>query len=256
MTTQTEMKMNPVAINSFAWNEIATRDTEAVSNFYCTLFGWTTELAECTAGYTVFKLGDHPIAGMIEMNDEWPEDTPTHWGSYIYVDDVDATAAKVADAGGSVCCGPMDAGEGGRMAVLSDPAGAVISLYKGGDGLNAFGAGAFCWNELCTNDVAVACSFYADIFGWETMDGPESECPYTLFKIGEDFVAGMMEMHWEGKLLRRQLNLVLIFALNHRISRISDGFQFSQILQEARWASLKANHQVLAIPMVVHRIFA
>jgi len=100
MTTQTEMTMNPVATNAFAWNEIATRDTEAVSTFYCALFGWTTKLAECTAGYTVFKLGENPIAGMNEMNDEWPEDTPTHWGSYIYVDDVDETTAKVADAGG------------------------------------------------------------------------------------------------------------------------------------------------------------
>ena len=85
MTTQTEMTMNPVATNAFAWNEITTRDTEAVSTFYCALFGWTTKLAKCTAGYTVFKLGDNPVAGMIEMNDEWPEDTPTHWGSYIYV---------------------------------------------------------------------------------------------------------------------------------------------------------------------------
>ena len=202
MTTQTEMTMNPVATNAFAWNEIATRDTEAVSTFYCALFGWTTELAECTAGYTVFKLGDNPVAGMIEMNDEWPEDTPTHWGSYIYVDDVDETTAKVADAGGSVCCGPMNAGDdgdGGRMAVLTDPTGATISLYKGGDGLNTMGNGAFCWNELCTNDTSASEKFYGAILGWETEKGPESECPYSLFKSGENYVGGMMELHWEGK---------------------------------------------------------
>jgi hypothetical protein len=199
MTTQAEMKMNPVAVNAFAWNEIATRDTEAVSTFYCNLFGWTTKLADCTVGYTIFKMGDNPIAGMLEMNEEWPEETPTHWGAYVHVDDVDATAAKVAEAGGTICSGPMDAGEGGRMAVLSDPQGAIISLYKGGDGMNAFGTGTFCWNELCTNDTTSAGKFYADIFGWETMDGPESGCPYTLFKSGDDFTCGMMEMHWEGK---------------------------------------------------------
>lgn len=199
MTTQAEMKMNPVATNAFAWNEIATRDTATVASFYCALFGWTSEPADCTPGYTVFRAGDNPIAGMIEMNEEWPEETPTHWGSYIHVEDVDATAAKVADAGGTVCSGPMDAGEGGRMAVLSDPTGATISLYKGGDGLNAFGTGAFCWNELCTDDTNAAGKFYADVFGWELEKGSEGDCPYTLFKSGEEYISGMMEIHWEAK---------------------------------------------------------
>jgi hypothetical protein len=199
MTTQTEMTMNPVATNAFAWNEIATRETKEVSAFYCELFGWTAELAECTAGYTVFKIDDMSICGMIEMNDEWPKETPTHWGSYIYVEDVDATAAKVTDAGGTVCCGPMDAGEGARMAVITDSTGAIISLYKGGDGQNAFGAGAFCWNELCTDNTEASAKFYADVFGWNALNGPESECPYTIFQCGEEFVGGMMEIHWDAK---------------------------------------------------------
>ncbi len=199
MTTQTEMTMNPVSANSFAWNEIATRNTDAVSAFYCALFGWTAELADCTEGYTVFSMGEHPIAGMIEMDDKWPEDAPTHWGAYIYVEDVDGTAEKVSDAGGSICCEPMDAGEGGRMAVLTDPTGAVISLYKGGDGMNAFGTGAFCWNELCTDDTSKSQSFYSDVFGWTAVEGPEGDCPYTLFQSGEEYVGGMMKMHWEGK---------------------------------------------------------
>ncbi len=198
MTTQTEMTMNPVAVNAFAWNEIATRDTGATSAFYCELFGWTAELADCTPGYTIFKMGENQIAGMIEMDDKWPEETPTHWGAYIHVDDVDGTAAKAAEAGGSICCEPMDAGEGGRMAVVTDTTGAVISLYKGGDGMNAFGTGAFCWNELCTNNTDKAKAFYTEVFGWSAMEGPDSDCPYTVFQSGEDCVGGMMQMHWEG----------------------------------------------------------
>ena len=46
----------------FAWNEIATRDTDAVSSFYCTLFGWSAEDASHTPAYTKFNLGDHPLA--------------------------------------------------------------------------------------------------------------------------------------------------------------------------------------------------
>ncbi len=198
MTTQTEMTMNPVAVNAFAWNEIATRETETVSTFYCELFGWTAEEVDCTPSYTIFKIGDNPIAGMIEMNEEWPEETPTHWGAYIHVEDVDATAAKVENAGGKICCGPMDAGEGGRLAVLKDPCGAVISLYKGGDGLNASGTSAFCWNELLSTDTEKSSAFYSAVFGWMPMSMEGSGEPYTLFMSGEDCAGGMLKMHWEG----------------------------------------------------------
>jgi predicted enzyme related to lactoylglutathione lyase len=199
MTTSTEMTMNTVAANTFAWNEIATRDTKTVSEFYCLLFGWTAELADCTEGYTLFKMGDTPICGMIEMNEEWPEDIPTHWGAYIYVEDVDATAAKVEAAGGTLCCGPMDAGEGGRMAVLKDPSGAVISLYKGGDGMNAVGDSAFCWNELLSTDTSASAEFYSTVFGWMPMAMEGTGEPYTLFMSGEDCAGSMIQMHWEGE---------------------------------------------------------
>ena len=199
MAAQAELTMNPITAGTFCWNELATRDTEAASAFYCELLGWTAENTDCGgAAYTLFNKDGKPVGGMMTMDDNWPEDTPSYWGSYIAVDDVDATAAKVESCGGKVCCGPSDAGEGGRFAVIADPAGAAFSIYKGGDGMNAVGTGTFCWNELYTSDMEAASSFYTGLFGWTAEASCTSEEPYTVFKNGEAWAGGMMNMHWEG----------------------------------------------------------
>ena len=85
------------------------------------------------------------------------------------------------------------------MAVLKDPCGAVISLYKGGDGMNATGPSAFCWNELLSTDLETSSAFYTAVFGWMPMVMEGDGDPYTLFMSGEDCAGGMMQMHWEGE---------------------------------------------------------
>ena len=199
MAMQAELTMNPVTAGCFCWNELATWDTDAASSFYCDLFGWTAENTDCgDKSYTLFKKDGNPVSGMMKMDSNWPEDTPSYWGSYIAVDDVDATASRVESCGGKLCCGPEDAGEGGRYAVITDPTGATFSIYKGGDGMNATGCGSFCWNELLTTDMDSASSFYTGLFGWSAEASPATDEPYTVFKIGEAWAGGMMKMHWEG----------------------------------------------------------
>jgi hypothetical protein len=58
-----------------------------------------------------------------------PEGMPPTWGTCIWVDDVDATAAKVKGAGGSLVMEPFDSLDGGHMAVAADPSGAVFGLW-------------------------------------------------------------------------------------------------------------------------------
>jgi predicted enzyme related to lactoylglutathione lyase len=52
---------------------------------------------------------------------------PPSWGTYITVDDVDATAAKAKELGGTVLVEPQDIPEVGRFCVIKDPQGAVFS---------------------------------------------------------------------------------------------------------------------------------
>ena len=52
------------------------------------------------------------------------------WLTYIAPDDIDATAAKVTELGGTVIREPWDIEGVGRLAIVQDPAGAVIGLFK------------------------------------------------------------------------------------------------------------------------------
>jgi predicted enzyme related to lactoylglutathione lyase len=56
------------------------------------------------------------------------------------------------------------------MAVIQDPTGATFCIWQprqhiGAEIVNE--VGAFSWNELATNDVDAAKSFYGELFGWQ-----------------------------------------------------------------------------------------
>lgn len=52
--------------------------------------------------------------------------------------------------------------------------------------------GAFSWNELVTGDVEAAKGFYQQLFGWEFEEFNAAGMPYTVAKVGDKEVAGMM----------------------------------------------------------------
>ena len=54
--------------------------------------------------------------------------------------------------------------------------------------------GAFSWNELMTNDVNGAKTFYGQLFGWQFEDVKPGEMDYTLVKVDGRESAGMMGM--------------------------------------------------------------
>ena len=52
----------------------------------------------------------------------------------------------------------------------------------------------FCWNELNAKDTAACKKFYGAVFGWTATDQPFGPMTYTIFKKGDQQVAGMMQM--------------------------------------------------------------
>lgn len=126
------------ANGSFCWQELATTDLDAAQNFYKTLLGWEIKEGTAPGGGMVYNeivvAGRH-VGGMYKMGAECegsagatPPQMPSHWMSYVAVDDVDASAAKAAELGGKVCVPPMDIPSVGRFCVINDPTGATISL--------------------------------------------------------------------------------------------------------------------------------
>ncbi|MFV2055661.1 MAG: VOC family protein [Thiohalomonadales bacterium] len=52
--------------------------------------------------------------------------------------------------------------------------------------------GVYSWNELMTTDVPAAKAFYGELFGWALTDMNDSGTEYTMAKIGDTPVAGIM----------------------------------------------------------------
>lgn len=114
---------------TFCWNELMTRDTDAAGKFYSELVGWKiVDSGMPGMAYSMLKAGDKDAGGMMAMPAEVPAEVPSHWVSYITVDDVDAATAKVAELGGTVLNGPMDIPTVGRFVTIQDPTGAVVAL--------------------------------------------------------------------------------------------------------------------------------
>src|SRR5215475_2957109 len=118
---------------TFTWAELACREVDGAKAFYGAVLGWegdTHPFADGTSSYTEFQLpgGERPFAGMVQMNEMWPDDVPAHWMAYFAVADTDACADRAASLGGTVSVQPFDLPHVGRIAVLNDPQGAAFSV--------------------------------------------------------------------------------------------------------------------------------
>ena len=112
---------------AFSWNELATPDPKSACEFYGGLFGWRFETMNMGQGdYHLIKLGETSIGGL--MAPQGPQ--PAAWGPYMTVADCDATVEKAKGLGATVCAGPFDIPDVGRMAVLQDPQGAVFQVIS------------------------------------------------------------------------------------------------------------------------------
>ena len=112
----------------FSWNELIVSDEAGQKKFYTALFGWTAEaFGSGEKPYTLFKKGDAMVGGMMKRP---KPDAPTHWLAYVTVDDVDATAANAKKLGGKIIVEPVDIPDVGRIAVILDPQGAPIGVFK------------------------------------------------------------------------------------------------------------------------------
>jgi uncharacterized protein len=108
------------------WNELIT-DNPAAVTFYEQVLGVTTAVADMGADkYTMFQVGGTEVGG---TTPPMMEGVPNHWHVYFSVADADATAAKIQELGGSVMVAPFDTPIG-KMAVVTDPQGAVFSLFQ------------------------------------------------------------------------------------------------------------------------------
>jgi len=118
---------------TIGWSEVITSDKAACIEFYKQLNNWTTEDMEMPNGmtYTMFKLGDTPVAGCCELPEG--ESAPPMWMNYINTEDLNASANKVTELGGTILKERIDLPMG-SFVILADPQGAVIALWQSAPG--------------------------------------------------------------------------------------------------------------------------
>jgi hypothetical protein len=195
-------KIESYTPGSFCWAELATSDTQSAKNFYTEMFGWTATDQPIPGGvYTIFQSDGNDAAAMYAAQ----PGTPTRWGVYFAVADVDDSAARIESLGGKVVAGPFDVMDSGRMVVAQDPHGAPFSLWQAKTNIGATHGGPLrrmSWPELTTTDPVGAVAFYTRLLGWTTK--PESgveTAPYIEFVNGGIHFGGLMPMRgeeWKG----------------------------------------------------------
>ena len=116
----------------FVWFDLMTSDSSGAIDFYSKLVGWGTQQFEGSdTPYTMWANGENPLGGVVELSAEAREGgAPPHWLSYVAVPDVDAALARAQELGGSVLHPATDIPTVGRFAVIQDPQGASLALFK------------------------------------------------------------------------------------------------------------------------------
>lgn len=113
---------------SMTWCEVNTRDSAAARDFYSKLLNASPQKMEGVDYYYIMQRGEAMFHGVLQMDAQW-EGIPPHWMGYFQVDNTDAAIERAVAAGGKLAVPAFDM-EYGRMAVISDPAGAVFSIVQ------------------------------------------------------------------------------------------------------------------------------
>jgi hypothetical protein len=188
-----------LAPGRFVWRDLMTTDQDRAQAFYTQLFGWTVQLmpVEGAEPYRMLHGTNGAFGGITPLDPA--HGTPSHWVSYITVDDVDAATARALNLGGRAAVAPQDIPGVGRFSIVVDPQGAIFApfvatAWTGGDEPQGEPqVGEAVWNELVTANPGAAVAFYQAVVGWAVGDfaSPTGE-KYPLFKRGDVQVAGVL----------------------------------------------------------------
>lgn len=111
--------------NSVVKWQIVCQEPEKVASFYSSLFNWEVD-SDNALGYRMFRNGSGIEGGV------WPRGEEGHnlVQVFVEVDDVDAYLQKAVSLGAKVVFPRQELPDGDAMAILVDPAGLSVGLYK------------------------------------------------------------------------------------------------------------------------------
>jgi uncharacterized protein len=184
---------------TFCWTDLAAHDPQAAERFYTALFGWSARHdrfgPEEDEVYVMLLKDGQDVAALYKMDPtQQAQGIPSSWLNYVSVENAAEAAEKARRLGGTVLADAFEVMDFGRMALLSDPMGAVFAVWEAGGHIGAGvkdEPGAMCWNELGTREPVRAGEFYSGLFGWNPQPYEGGDAPYTMFLNGEAQAGGM-----------------------------------------------------------------
>ncbi len=113
------------------WSSLITPSPDTDVAFYQKIFGYEVfELPpEGSSRHFILASGGYARASVNSLPQSRPNAVP-RWLDYVRVQDIAASAAKVAALGGRVLVPPRADGGGGRIALVADPMGAAFGLLE------------------------------------------------------------------------------------------------------------------------------
>lgn len=115
---------------TIVWHDLTVPQAAAVRDFYAGVIGWNAT-PQSMGEYDDYNMSTPEgvcVAGVCHRRGP-NANLPPQWLMYVSVADVDESATRCKELGGSVIDGPRTMGQH-RFCVIQDPAGAVLALIS------------------------------------------------------------------------------------------------------------------------------
>lgn len=119
-------------MNRFCWNDLATADAPAALRFYGAVFGWSAAVQQANGGsFYRLRAGACDVGSLYPLSQRQRDaGVPSHWTSYVRIDDAVAATRRVQEAGGRIVVAPFAVDGAATIALVADPAGALLGLWQ------------------------------------------------------------------------------------------------------------------------------
>ena len=171
------------------WADLFTDEPEAATRFYRELFHWTVETTTHEGRvYAIFSNHGHPVAGLTPRSGKYAK-RASRWINYIAVDDLKATLALVATAGGKLRAPARDFPDRGMQAIVSDNDDSPVGLLQSssGDAIDDEpDEGEWNWFELYATEPKLTGKFYGRVFNYVVAPDARTERKNDFLLSSED----------------------------------------------------------------------
>lgn len=124
-------------VGAWTWNHLTTHDLEGAEKFYGEVFGWSLQAAGQEAApdspFMMWQVAgqkfEEGLGGANEIGPDDPAGMPSNWTAYLSVESAEKAVATTSGGGGQVLV-PVTEIPVGKLAVLTDPQGAVFGIIE------------------------------------------------------------------------------------------------------------------------------